>query len=355
VIVHAEPLRAVVRVIVEAGGSSQREAELVALQLVEANLTGHDSHGVGMLPRYVEVLLAGGLAINQHVSVVHDTGPLLTLDGNAGYGQVMAFETMEYGIARAALHGVAVVGLANSHHLGRVGHWAEQCIAAGYVSMHYVNVQSEPVVAPFGGRDGRFVTNPFCVGIPLAGAEPIVLDFATSRIAVGKVRVALNKGAGVPPGTLLDHRGLPTNDPRALFSDPHGALLPFGEHKGYGMAVVCEILGGALSGGGTLHAKPGNRTIINNMLSIIIDPERLGTAANLAAEAAAFVSWVKASPVAEGVDRIKVAGDPEREHRRIRGVEGIPIDATTWREIIEAAARLGVDGQSVERLAGVSR
>ena len=130
VIIRAEPLKAVVRAIVTSAGSSAREADLVAEHLVEANLTGHDSHGVGMLPRYIEVFLAGDLKINEHVTVVSDTGALLTLNGNAGFGQVMGFEAMERGIERAAQHGVAVVGLANSHHIGRIGHWAEQCIRA---------------------------------------------------------------------------------------------------------------------------------------------------------------------------------------------------------------------------------
>jgi hydroxycarboxylate dehydrogenase B len=354
VTIRAEQLKAAMRAIVTCTGSSEREAGLVAEQLVQANLAGHDSHGVGMLPRYVEVFRAGGLKPNRHVSIVLDTGPLLTLNGNAGYGQVMAYEAMEKGLARAAQHGVAVVGLANSHHIGRVGHWAEQCVAAGYVSMHYVNVISEPVVAPFGGRDARFVTNPFCVGIPLPGREPVLLDFATSRIAMGKARVAMNKGEQVAPDTLLDHHGEPTTEPRELFSNPHGAILPFGEHKGYGMAMVCELLGGALSGGGTLHYKPATRAIINNMLSIIIDPSRLGTAAKLSTETAAFVKWVKQSPVARGVDRIRMPGEPEQDHRRERGASGIPIDATTWAEIIDAAEQLGMKAQEVEKLAGLA-
>jgi uncharacterized oxidoreductase len=349
--VRAEPLKAAVRAIVARTGSSEREAQLVAEQLVQANLTGHDSHGVGMLPRYIEVLKAGDLKVNRHVSVVLDAGALLTLDGNAGFGQVMGFEAMERGIDRARQHGVAVVGLHNSHHIGRIGHWAEQCIAAGLVSMHYVNVISEPVVAPFGGRDARFVTNPFCVGIPLPGREPVLLDFATSRIAMGKVRVALNKGEQLKPDTLLDRNGEPTTDPRELFSTPHGAILPFGEHKGYGMAVVCELLGGALSGGRTLHAKPGSRAIMNSMLSIIIDPERLGTAANLSAETQAFVRWVKESPVARGVDRIRMPGEPEEESRRKRGAEGIPIDITTWSEIVTASSKVGMMPREVETLA----
>jgi len=351
VTVRAEPLQAVTRAIVGRTGSAAREADLVALQLVEANLTGHDSHGVGMLPRYVEVFHLGRLKVNQHVSVVMDGGALLTLDGNMGYGQVIAFETMQMGIARAKEYGVAVVGLSNSHHIGRIGHWAEQCIAAGLISMHYVNVVSQPVVAPFGGRDARFVTNPFCVGIPRPGEEPVLLDFATSRIAMGKVRVAMNKGVEVGADTLLDHQGEATRDPRVMFQQPFGAILPFGEHKGYGLAMVCELLGGALSGGRTLHERTPGREIVNNMFSIIIDPERLGTAANLAAEAKQFAAWVKASPLAQGVDRIKLPGEPEQDYRRERGANGIPIDPATWTEIIAAAARLGLTRREVEQLA----
>jgi uncharacterized oxidoreductase len=343
VTVRAEPLRRFVRAIVERGGSTPREAGLVALNLVEANLTGHDSHGVGMLPRYVENLLAGGLRANQHLKVVADQGALLTLDGQAGYGQVMGVEAMELGIARARTHGVAVLGLANSHHIGRIGAWAEQCLAAGLVSIHFVNVISEPIVAPFGGSDGRFVTNPMCVGIPMgAGADPVVLDFATSRIAMGKVRVAYNKGEQVLPGTLIDEAGRPTNDPGTMFREPHGALLPFGEHKGYGLAVACEILAGALTGGITLHDKPNPNAIINNMLSFVVDPDRLGSASRLTAEARAFADWVKASPPAGG-GTVMLPGDPERRYRRQREAEGIPIDATTWSQLLLAGTRQGLD------------
>ncbi len=353
VTVAAEALTAAIRAIVARAGSSDRESQLVAENLVEANLTGHDSHGVGMMPRYVEALAEGGLRINQRLRVVTDAGPLLMLDGNAGYGQVMAFDAMALGIERVATHGVAVVGLANSHHIGRIGAWAEQCIEAGYVSVHFVNVISKPVVAPFGGRDARFVTNPFCVGIPMADGEPIVLDFATSRIAMGKVRVAYNKGEQVKSETLLDAHGEPTTDPGALFSDPGGAIVTFGEHKGYGMAVVCEILGGALAGGVTLHSRPSERAIINNMLTFIVDPHRLGTAERLAREAMDFAEWVRASPPLRGVDHVRLAGEPERESRRARLAEGIPIDATTWQQILDAAEAVGLPGKEVRRLAAV--
>ena len=352
VTVAAEALRRFVQAVVERGGSNAREARMVAHNLVEANLTGHDSHGVGMLPHYVDNLLHDGLKVNRQLRVLADHGSLLTLDGQLGYGQVIAHEAMALGIARAREHGVAGLGLPNSHHIGRIGAWAEQCLEAGLVSVHFVNVISRPLVAPFGGSDGRFVTNPMCVGIPVAGSDPIVLDFATSRIAVGKVRVAHNKGERVAPGILLDAQGQPTTDPGVLFREPNGALLPFGEHKGYGLAVVCEILGGALAGGLTLHQRPSPHSIVNNMLSFIVDPDRLGSAAHLTHQALAFAEWVKASPPS-GDHPVMLPGDPERAWRRQRNAEGVPIDATTWGQLLQAGARLGLDQAEGLALAGL--
>ena len=221
--VKADSLTGVVRNIVKAGGSSDREADLVATNLVEANLKGHDSHGVGMVPRYIDAMKEGGLKINQHVSVVMDGGVMLTLDGKVGYGQVMGYEAMELGAERAKRNGVCVVGLSNSHHIGRIGHWAEQCIGHGLVSIHFVNVLARPIVAPFGGRDARHGTNPFCVGIPRPGKDPIVLDFATSKIAQGKTRVAYNKGEPLAPDTIIDDHGNPSTDPRFTVIEPSGA------------------------------------------------------------------------------------------------------------------------------------
>ena len=307
-----------------------------------------------MIPRYVAAIREGGLAVNQHPTVVRDLGALLVVEGNRGYGQVIGFEAMQLAIVRARAHGSCVMGLRNAHHLGRIGHWAEQAVAAGLVSIHFVNVLSRPLVAPFGGSDARHGTNPFCVGVPRTGGEPVVLDFATSRIAQGKARVAHNRRVPVAPGNVLDDAGRPTTDPRFAVVDPFGALLPFGEHKGSGLALVCELLGGALTGGLTWRQPLDNRkNVVNGMLSILIDPAKMGTADNLAAETEAYIAWHKQSPAAEGVDRVRVAGDPERESRARRRVEGVPVDANTWREILAAAAAFGMAAHDVERLAGL--
>ena len=350
---QADALRSAVTTIVAAAGSAPGEAGAVAANLVEANLRGHDSHGVGMLPRYVDAVLEGGLAVNAHVAIRDDAGALLTLDGRQGYGQVIGAEAMALGIERAKRHGVCVVGLAHSHHLGRIGHWAEQCIEAGLVSIHFVNVLARPIVAPFGGRDARLGTNPFCVGIPRPGGEPIVLDFATSRIAQGKTRVAYNKGVALEPGIIIDDHGEPTTDPRFTVVPPAGAILPFGEHKGAGLALICELLGGALSGGTTIEAAggpnhDGRRRVLNSMFSILVDPQRLGTAANLASEMESFVAWYTASPPAEGVERVQTPGENERAMRARRLAEGVAVDAVTWQEIVAAGGKVGLTQQEVE-------
>lgn len=352
-IVNAAALTTAVRAVVKGTGASDRDADLVATNLVEANLKGHDSHGVGMIPRYVDSWKEGGLAPTAHVSINLDSNALLRLDGNRGYGQVVGFEAMELGAERARRHGVCVVGLSNAHHIGRIGHWAEQCIAHGLVSIHFVNVLSRPIVAPWGGRDARHGTNPFCVGVPRAGGEPIVLDFATSRIAQGKTRVAYNKGEKLEPGTIIDDQGNPTVEPRYTVIEPSGAILPFGEHKGSGIALICEILGGALAGG--LTEKGGNargRQVLNGMLSILIDPGKLGTAENLAREIEGFVAWHTASPPAAGVTRIRIAGDPEREWKKERLAKGIPVDAATWNELLGSADKVGMQRAEFQALAG---
>lgn len=349
--IHAPALREQAASILMAAGSSPEEAATVAANLVMANLSGHDSHGVGMLPRYIDAVLEGGLKPNTGVHVTLDGGALLSLDGQRGYGQVVGEQAMVLGIARAHALGSCILALGNSHHLGRIGHFAEMAVAQGLVSLHFVNVLSRPVVAPWGGSDGRLGTNPCCIGVPLKDRPPFILDFATSRVAQGKMRVAHNEGRRVDPGYLIDAQGRPTTDPGVVVVPQKegngpglfGALMPFGEHKGSGLAVACELLGGALTGGGTWH-KPAStsRAVLNGMLTILIDPARLGTQTTFEQEALAFVDWMRQSPDAVGGDGLQLAGDPERAARLARERDGIVLDETTWSEIVEAGRKVGV-------------
>ena len=348
-------LNAAIRLVVRGFGSLDDEVEAVAANLIAANLTGHDSHGIGMLPRYAEAFLQGGLTPNAHVSTVLDAGAMLRLDGNAGFGQVIGAEAMALGIARVRTAGSCIVALGNSHHLGRIGAWAEAAAAAGLVSLHFVNVITRAVVAPHGGADARFGTNPFCAGVPLTGRDPVILDFATSMIAQGKTRVAYNKGEQVDPGCLIDDQGQPTREPRYSVVPPLGALLTFGAHKGYGMALMCELLGGALAGQMTQREDDGTRRrVLNGMFSVLVDPAALGDRETFEHEALAFIDWVKASPPREGFDPVRVAGEPERASRARRTAEGVPVDANTWQEILAAAGKLGVDAGVVRAAAGLA-
>ncbi|MGN6389159.1 MAG: malate/lactate/ureidoglycolate dehydrogenase [Burkholderiaceae bacterium] len=351
--INADTLHRFVRALWQAAGSSEREAGLVADHLVSANLAGHDSHGVGMIPRYVRSLGEGALQLNRHARVVRDAGAVLTVDGELGFGQVVAHEAMALGIERALRLGVCAVGLRNAHHIGRIGHWAEQCARAGLVSFHFVNVAGDPLVAPFGGIDPRIGTNPFCAAFPRDGRPPLVLDFATSAIAYGKTRVAWNQGAAVPPGCLIDHAGRPTDDPAVMHTDPRGALLPAGGYKGYGLASMCEIFGGALTGGLTTHADTvmrGSR-IVNGMLSVLLDPKAFD-AADAQAQADAFVEWVKASPLAESADRILAPGEPEQATRADRLAHGIPLDRATAEQIAGAARAAGMEEAAIAAFPG---
>lgn len=346
-ILKANELRAHVAAILRACGSSAEEAGIVAAHLVLANLSGHDSHGVGMLPRYVSAVLEGSLKPNTSVQVVLDTGTLLTLNAQRGYGQVVGEQAMALGIARAKIHGSCIMTLANAHHLARIGHFAEMAVAQGLVSLHFVNVWARPMVAPFGGADARYGTNPCCIGVPLKGREPFVLDFATSRVAQGKMRVAHNEGRQVAPGMLIDEHGEPSTDPGVVVVPQtgglFGALMAFGEHKGYGLAVACELLGGALTGSGAwsgTSVADGN-AIVNGMLTILIDPARLGTQTSFEQQALAFTEWLQAGPVAPGFATVQMAGDPERACRAQRQTDGISVDAQTWRELVEAGRKVG--------------
>lgn len=344
--VQHERLRASVARVLSAAGAQEADARVVADHLVESNLAGHDSHGVGMLPLYVRAIAAGLVDPRAHAAVEDGGGPVIAVNGRKGFGQVVAREATAAGMSRARGTGVSLVALRDAFHVGRVGTYAEQAAAEGLVSIHFVNVVGHPpLVAPFRGSDARFSTNPFCAALPaMGGKPPVVLDFATSIVALGKVRVAMNKGEDLPDGILIDAAGRATNDPGAMFRDPRGAILPFGLHKGYGLAFVCELLAGALTGGGTVSTVPFQRDrITNNMFSFFVDPRKLPGAAGLEAEIVTAIDHVKASPPADPSLPVLVAGEPELQSRAKRRAEGIPVDPTTWDELQVAARSVGVE------------
>jgi uncharacterized oxidoreductase len=268
-LIAADELESTVNAIFAAAGCGAEEARLIARELVGANLAGHDSHGVVRVPLYVDWLRQGYVRAGQSAQVVTDGGAFVVVDGNRGFGQTIATQAVALGIERAQANGTCVVAMRNSGHIGRVGAYAETALAAGLVSIHFVNVSKSPLVAPFGATDRRFSTAPFAVGLPLP-ERPLVLDFATSLVAEGKVQVASYGGRPLPPDALIAPDGLTSADPHVLYGDygpadlrtpggGEGAIRAFGEHKGSGLALMCELLAGAFTGGGCAGPLDGPR------------------------------------------------------------------------------------------------
>lgn len=346
VIVRHEKLHDIALQMLRAGGSTEAEAQTVADHLIGANLAGHDSHGVVMLSPYVKSLKNGNLKPNHPHTVVSESGSFAVWDARGCYGQVVARDAMQWAIDTARTHGVAIHGLRHVHHIGRVGTYGEMAAAAGLVSISFVNGYSgKPRVAPFRGLEGRFTTNPICIAVPGTATTPAtILDFATSVIALGKVRVAYNDKRQVIPGALIDSKGNPTTDPAVMYEEPIGAAQAFGEHKGSGLALICDLLAGAIAGAGVMPGEnPPDHGIVNGWLTFVLDPARLAAGPFIAAEIDKMISFVKSSPPIDPTLPVLVAGEPERIAREKRRREGVYIDDATWAQLAEAGSSLGIN------------
>ncbi|MDE3175141.1 MAG: malate/lactate/ureidoglycolate dehydrogenase [Pseudomonadota bacterium] len=332
-------------------GSSPEEAQAVAASLVDSNLTGHDSHGVIRVPRYVNWVKTGELIPNQTPASVIDTPAFAVLDGRFGYGQIMAPKAVDIGVEKARALGLGAVSLRNSGHIGRVGEWAERAAAVDLISIHFVNAAGSILVAPFGGLERRLSTAPFCAGLPREGAPALILDFATSLVAEGKVRVASQGGKPLPPDALIGPDGALSGDPSLLYGPltadnpgDHlhgvGAIRAFGEHKGSGLALICELLGGSLTGNG---ATEPDRRFANGMFSLYIDPKRVDPGHVFDADMARYLQWFSQAKPIPGQE-ILTPGEPERRARAQRRANGVPLPEEVWEAINATARALGVTG-----------
>lgn len=351
--IEARALEALVGAIFERAGCESAEARVLAAHLVLANLVGHDSHGVIRLREYLPWLAEGKVRANRQARVVHETPVSVLVDGDLGFGQVVGEAAIDLVAEKAVATGMAILGLCNTGHVGRVGHFAERAAGRGLVSLHFVNTTGFGVlVAPVGGREARLSANPLAIGVPRGEAPAWILDISTASIAEGKIKVARNAKKALPEGTVTDAGGRPTTDPAAFYGPPRGAILPFGGHKGYALSVMIEALAGALSGAGCTGDTPERRAaLVNNMTSILIRPDVLGAGETMAAELAAFEAWLKSATPTDAGTPILVPGERERRTRAEREAHGIPIDAQTLAELADAAGRLGL-ADAVAALAG---
>ncbi|MBI3698955.1 MAG: malate/lactate/ureidoglycolate dehydrogenase [Afipia sp.] len=336
--------------------SSKEEAQRIAHYLVTANLTGHDSHGVIRVPQYVRWVNEGVTVPDQKIKIEVDTPSLAVIDGGFGYGQTVTPQAVKVGIEKCKTNGLSAITLKNSGHLGRVGDWAEMAAAEGLVSVHFVNAAGSVLVAPYGGVGRKFSTAPYCVGVPRPGKIPVVLDFATSIVAEGKVMVASRGGKKLPKGALVNEDGTLSEDPHTLYgpyepdgprihAQGKGAIRAFGEHKGSGLALMCELLGGALTGNG---ATKNDRRFANGMLAFYVDPKVVDPAHFFDGEVARYIDFVKNSNLAEGHDAVLIPGEPEAAMRAERTKNGVPLTEDTWNSIVNTAKSVGIDDAAVK-------
>jgi len=324
-----------------AAGCTPEEGQRIGHYLTEANLVGHDSHGVIRVPSYLDFLKAGKVLANQSIRVDFENDAIAVVDGQYGFGQTIGEQATRLGIAKCGKHGVSVIALKNAGHLGRIGDWPLMAARAGIVSIHFVNTSGAGIlVAPFGGTQRRLSADPIAAGVPVDGGEPILLDMSCCTIAEGKLRVAFNKGVTVPEGCIIDGKGDPTCDPKVFYGDP-GAILSIAGHKGYALGIITELLAGTLTGGGASDPEKRDR-LANGMLSIYLDPKVFQDKQHFTADIERFVAWVKSSAKVSPEAEILMPGEIEERTKATRSAAGIELDDNTWRGLTDAAAALKV-------------
>ena len=341
--------------IFKAKSCNNYEAKTIAERLCGSNLKGHDSHGIVRVPRYVLWMEWGWVFPNIKPELIVDSGALALIDAKQGFGQVAGEFAVDEGIKRAKLHGVSVVGLKNSGHLGRIGDWSERAADAGLVSFHFVNVRGSLLVAPFGGSDRRGSTSPLSIGVPSKDTDHIILDMATSTVAEGKVMVAQKGGKPLPSGALIDSNGNLTINPEVMYGKINenevpnsengtGAITAFGLHKGSGINFMMEILGGALTGSGVSAGidDKEKRKFANGMLSLYVKVDNMVNFEYFLNEVRSYADFVRSSPPANKNEKVLIPGDKEISTYKDRLANGLPVAPIVWQNIKQTAKDLNV-------------
>lgn len=333
--VDAGALRSLARRVLVAAGTPQHVADVVTDVLVEANLTGHESHGVLRIPAYLEEIASGRIQPAAEPQILGETDTVIRLDGRNGFGHHAAHTGMNLAIRKARRANLCAVGFTNIGHIGRLGHYAEQAARAGCIGLiTYGTGGDEGPTVPFGGKAGRLGTNPLAAGIPTGDAAPFVLDFATSVVAEGKLQVARSRNQDLPEGYVVDKDGHPSRKTADFYDGGH--LLPFGGHKGYGLSLLICLLGGLC--GAFDPAKHG----LGGTFMQVIDVDAFTPLGPYQSQARALLDLMKATPPAEGFDRVMVPGDFEHERRTRCLAEGIDLPDAIYQQLRQSASKLAV-------------
>jgi uncharacterized oxidoreductase len=330
--------------IFEKVGAPRDRAEIMARHMVGANLAGHDSHGVILIPTYVERIGRGDVDPKASFVVLDETPTTARIDGHWGFGQVVSERAMELAIAKARQQNVASLTVVRQAHVGRVADYPLMAARAGMIGWMFCDSgRTAKQVAPFGGREARLGTNPLSIAIPSDLEAPVFLDMATSGVAGGKVAVARNRGQQLAEGLLVDRDGNPSTDPADLGRG--GALLPLGGsqgHKGYGLSFMVEIFAGLLTGLG-FGVNPAGRHNDGSLI-VVLNVAAFRPLAEFKREVAEFARYIKATPPVVGVSEIFYPGELEWRTEQHRRAEGIPIEDETWNAVVGIAEKLGVGG-----------
>ncbi|MCC6492794.1 MAG: Ldh family oxidoreductase [Pirellulales bacterium] len=327
--------------ILEGAGAPRTHAAIVADHLVTSNLQGHDSHGILRLSQYCEAIEQKEVDPRARPTVRKESVAGAVLDGQRGFGQVAAREAMVLAMERARLVGVSAVTLSNCYHSGRLSAYSLMASQAGMIGVVMVNAGGGgQSVAPFGGLARRLATNPIAIAVPSGGDYDPVLDVATSMAPEGKIRDYFRRGEPVPDGWIVDAHGFPTRHAKDFYGPPAGALLPWGGpvgHKGYGLALMIDVMAGALSGAGCCG--PAQVPPRDGVLLLAIDVEQYTDSEWFRAQVVQLIDHVKSCPPAPGYEEVFVPGELEHREAQKRRRTGIPVDDTTWEEMHSLARR----------------
>lgn len=349
--ISSEHLERFVSALLQAAGISSRDALITAAHLVSANLTGHDSHGVMRLLQYFRELDNGQIVAGARVVVLNDWPTGAVIDARGVLGQVAGHDAMQLAIEKARTAGMAAVTLRRANHSGRLGTYVEQAANSGMVGIAMANGGGGGQwVAPFGGRERRFSTNPIAIGAPSAGESHHVLDMSTSIAPEGKVRDCLQRDVQTPAGWLVDERGEPTTNPQDLYADPGGALLPFGGpagHKGSGLAFMVDVFAGGLSGQGCPSAPRKDADDGTGVFLMAIDVARFVPVADLQERVDAMAAFVRSSLPSTGFNEVLTPGEYEHRQRALRMTDGIDLPEFVVEQLRQLALRFHLSDHEV--------
>jgi len=325
-------------------GVPKEDAENIADHLVLANLRGVDSHGIIRVTYYTEGIRKGLVKPKSEISIVGESLGIALLDGGSGLGIPVATKATHLAIDKAKSLGVGVVGVRNLGHVGMLAYYVKKVVEHGFISFTCVNAPA--IMAPWGGRERIFGTNPMCIGFPMDEGRAIILDMATSVMAHFKIRLAALRGEKIPEGVALDRQGRPTTDPKEAHD---GVLLPFGGYKGYGLALAIEVLTSALLGAPQSKDIPLHPSTQGGFFILAIDVSRFRNYDEYKKDILHLVSVVKSCPLAEGVKEILIPGEIEEREAEKRLRDGTPLDAAIWKELVNLAKELNVKPPSEHR------